>query len=306
MESNPKRKQVQVSCCRVLGNVSSHDEITSILLSKNFIAMVVEAINTFPDCEEIHTLACGFFSNIGSHSSQASLEISASGGIQSILAIMKRNADSHSIQRVACGALDSLTREDSNKTKTMVMKLGAVEILVQCARTHSSDVRVLENVVKVLTNLSSLQRDSDIIYDLGMTAVVEAMEANSFAAGLVMSGSRFCGNMALISPQFADEAIGAIQPMLDCMDKNPSAMKLAEEACKALRCMVLKSERCRNYLLQNNGVSIIEKTLAFNTTSQRWQILLLDELFQFYNFTLPNVAPAYQTIGEGGGALQSG
>jgi len=285
MESNPERKHVQVCCCRTLSNMSSHDEITPILLSKNFIAMVVEAVNSFTDCEELHTLACEFFSNIGFHSSQASVEISASGGIQSILTIMKRNADSQILHRAASGALDTLTKEDSIKTKMMVIKLGAVEILVQSARTHSSDIKVLDNVVKVLMNLSSLKRDSDITYDSGMTTVVKAMEANPFATGLIMSGSRFCGNMALISPQYADEAIGGIQAMLDCMNENPSASKLVEEACKALRCMVLKSELCRNYLLQNNGVSIIEKTLAYNTTSQRWQILLLDELFQFYQFT---------------------
>ena len=277
MESNPKRKQVQVSCCRMLRNVSFNDEMTPILLAKNFIAMVVEAVTSFTHCEELHceelhTLACQFFINIGSRSPQAS--------IQSILTLMKRNTDSVSLHRVACGALDFLTKEDSIDTKTIV------EILARTARTHSSDVKVLENVVNVLMNLSSLKRESAMIYDSGcMTTVVNAMKENSSATGLVMSGSRFCGNMALVSPQFADEAIGGIQPMLDCMNTHPSALKLAEEVCKSLRCMVLKSELCRNYLLQNNGVSIIEKTLAFNTTSQRWQTLLLDELFQFYHFT---------------------
>lgn len=279
MKSNPQKKLVQKAACSTLRNLSTEEAVIPIFLSKGFDSLVIDAMDTFGDSEELQECACTFLMNMGSHSPEASVEICSGEGIHCIVKSMQTIPTSASLQQASCGALYAITKVDAHKN--MAISAGAVDAVICLMLVHPTEIKVLENAVNVLANLSSLKKCTETIaYAGGISTVMEIMRSNPSSTGLILSGSRFIQNMALSSRAYADEALGGITPILGCMDEHPDCAKLVEESCKALRCLVLKSESCKDRVINADGVAVIERTMEENSTSQRWQMLLLDELFQ--------------------------
>mmetsp|Transcript_37579 Transcript_37579/g.78701 ORF Transcript_37579/g.78701 Transcript_37579/m.78701 type:complete len:1301 (-) Transcript_37579:120-4022(-) len=279
MKSNPKKKLVQKAACSVLRNLSKEEEITPTLLSKGFDSLVIVAMDTYSDSEELQECACTFLMNIGSSSPEALVEICSGEGITCIIKSMQTIPTSASVQQASCGALYAITNVDAHKN--IAISAGAVDAVIYLMLVHPNEIKVLENAVNVLVNLSSLRKCTRTIANAGgISTVTEIMRSNPTSTGLILGGSRFIQNMSLSRREYADEALGGITPILGCMDEHPDCSKLVEESCKALRCLVLKSETCRDRLITADGIAVIEKTMKENSGSQRWQTLLLDELYQ--------------------------
>mmetsp|Transcript_16219 Transcript_16219/g.34248 ORF Transcript_16219/g.34248 Transcript_16219/m.34248 type:complete len:294 (+) Transcript_16219:2373-3254(+) len=279
MKSNPKKKLIQKGACSALRNLSTDEEIIPILLSKGFDSLVIDAMDTFGDSEELQESACIFLMNMASNSPEASVEICSGEGIHCIVKSMQTLPISAPLQQASCGALYAITKGDTHKN--MAISAGAVDAVIYLMLVHSTEIKVLENAVNVLVNLSSLRKCTKKIAEAGgISTVIEIMKSNPSSIRLICSSSRFIQNMALSNREYANEALGGINPMLGCMEENPRNAKLVEESCKALRCLVLKSESCKDRVLSADGVAVIEKTMYEENNSQRWQTLLLDELFQ--------------------------
>ena len=279
MKANLSKKLVLKAACLALSNLSKEEEIIPIILSKGFSTLVIDAMYDNTDCEQLQEYACNFLMNI-SLASPAAYDDICSDGIKCIVKAMQTAPTSASLQQAICGALHATTKCDDHKD--MALSAGAVDGIIYILLVHPNDINVLVNAVNVLGNLSSVKKGAKAIAEAGgISTVIEIMRSHSISStDLILSGSRFIQNMALADREYANEATPSIAPMLECMKEHPSCAKLAEESCKALRCLVLKSESCRDKVLSSNGVAIIEKTRAENSNSQRWQMLLLDELFQ--------------------------
>jgi len=279
MKSNPKKKLVQKAACSVLRNLSKEEEITPTLLSKGFDSLVIVAMDTYSDSEELQECACTFLMNMGSNSPEALVKICSGEGITCIIKSMQTIPTSASLQQASCGALYVITNVDAHKN--IAISAGAVDAVIYLMLVHPNEIKVLEHAVNVLVNLSSLRKCTRTIANAGgISTVTEIMRSNPTSTVLILGGSRFIQNMSLSRREYADEALGGITPILGCMDEHPDCSKLVEESCKALRCLVLKSETCRNRLITADGIAVIEKTMNENSGSRRWQTLLLDELFQ--------------------------
>lgn len=279
MKSNTKKKLVQKAACSALKNLSLEEVVIPQLISKGFDSLVIDAMDAYGDSEELQECACTFLMNMGSSSPEGSIEICSGGGIRCIVNSMQSIPTSAPLQQASCGALYAITKGDAHKN--LAISAGAVDAVIYLMLVHPNEIKVLENAVNVLVNLSSLRKSTDTIANAGgISTVIEVMRSNPTSTSLILSGSRFIQNMSLSRREYADEALGGITPMLGCMDEHPDCAKLVEEACKALRCLVLKSESCRDRLISADGVAVIEKTMEENNASQRWQTLLLDELFQ--------------------------
>ncbi|KAL7541290.1 hypothetical protein ACHAXR_010895 [Thalassiosira sp. AJA248-18] len=279
MKSNPRKKMVQKAACSTLRNLSKEESIIPILLSKGFDSLVIDAMDSYSDCEELQENACTFLMNMGSYSPEVSVKICSGKGIHCLVKTMQTIPTSSSVQQASCGALHAITKGDAHKS--MAISAGVVDAIIYLMLVHPNENKVLENAVNVLTNLSSLKKCTKTIADAGgISTVIETMRSNPTSTGLILSGSRFIQNMALSDSEYANEALGGITPILGCMDEHPACAKLVEESCKALRCLVLKSESCKDRVINADGVAVIEKTMEENITSQRWQTLLLDELFE--------------------------
>lgn len=270
---------IQKATCSTLRNVSVEETLIPTLLKKGFDSLVIDAMDSYSDCEELQENACTFLMNMGGSSPDASASICAGEGIHCIVKAMQTIPTSVSLQQASCGALCALTKGDAHKN--MAVSAGAVDAIIYSLLVHPNETKVLENAMNALASLSALKKCTKIIADAGgISTVIETMRSNPSSTGLIISGSRFIQNMALSSPEYATEALGGIKPMLSCMDEYPECAKLVEESCKALRCLVLKSESCKDRVINADGVAVIERTMEKNSTSQRWQTLLLDELFQ--------------------------
>lgn len=276
MKSNPK-KLAQKAACSALRNLSAEESIRPTLLEDEFIPLVIHAMDAHPECEEVQECACGFLLNMGSNSPEASVEICSAEGIRCIVKSMQTIPTLAPVQEAACGALAAITKGDAHKSRAI--SAGAVDAVIYVMLVHPSSIKVLENATRVLANLSSLKKCTKTIADAGgISTVIETMKSYTSSTSLIISGIRFIKNMALSDAEYANEAVGGIAPILECMEDHPDCAKLVEESCKALRCLVLKSESCKDRVITADGVAVIEKTI--NSTSQRWQTLLLDELFQ--------------------------
>ncbi|KAL9188497.1 hypothetical protein ACHAXT_006875 [Thalassiosira profunda] len=278
-EGNPRKKLVQKSACSALRNLSLEEPIIPTLRSLRFDSLVIEAMNAYPDSEELQESACTFLLNLGCSSLEASEEICSVGGIEAIVAAMRTIPTSASLQQASCGALSALMKEDAHKS--IAASAGAIDAVICLIVTHLDQVEVLENAVQVMANLSSVQQCTKTIADAGgISTVVELMKAHPCSLELIHSASEFLRNMALVDPEYANEACGAISPILNCMEEHPDNARLKEEACHALHSLVQKSENCKDQVLSANGVAVIENTLKGNGSSERWQTILLDELFE--------------------------
>ena len=279
MKSNTRKKMVQKAACSTLRNLSEEKAVIPVLLSKGFDSLVIDAMDSYSDTEELQENACIFLRNMASSSPEASVEICSGEGIQSIVKAMQTLPTSASLQAATCGALYAVTKGDTHKS--LALSAGAVDSIIYLMLVHPNQVKVLENAVNVLARLSDLKKCTKTIAENGgISTVIETMKSNPSSTGLIVSGARFIQNMALANREYANEALGGITPILGCMDEHPHCAKLVEEACKALRCLVLKSEGCKDHVINADGVAVIEKTMLENSASQRWQTLLLDELFQ--------------------------
>ncbi|KAL7539534.1 hypothetical protein ACHAWF_006440 [Thalassiosira exigua] len=278
MKSNRRKRIVQKAACTTLRNLSTEKSAIPALLNNRFERLVLDAMNSFSDSEELQEDACTFLMNMGSNCPEASVEICSREGINSIVAAMQTMPTSPSLQQATCGALCAITKGDAHKSRAV--SAGAVDAVVCLILVHSNAINVLENAVDVLANLSSSKKCTKTIADAGgIPTVIEALRSNKSASNLIVSGSRFIRHMALSDREYANESLGGITPILGCMDEHPDYVKLVEESCKALRCLVLMSESCKDLVISADGVSIIEKTKN-NCPSKRWQALLLDELSQ--------------------------
>lgn len=279
MESNLRKKMVQKAACSALKNLSTEDAIIPTLLSKGFDSLVIDAMDAYSDNEELQESACTFLMNMGSNSPEALVEICSGEGLHCIVKAMQALPTSVALQQASCCALRAFTKGDAHKS--MAVSVGAVDAVVYVMLIHPMEIEAIENAVVVLANLSTLKKYTKTIANAGgISTVIETMRNNPSSPGLILSGSRFIGNMALSGSEYANEALGGIMPILGCMDEHPDCATLVEESCKALRCLVLKSESCKDVVISSDGVTVIEKTMEQNSTSQRWQTLLLDELFQ--------------------------
>jgi len=290
MKANHMKKLVLKAACSALSNLSKEEDIIQILLSKPFSALAIDAMDVCPDCEELQTDACTFLMNMGlnkhliyaqsvngSSNPEASVEICSAEGIHCIIKAMQTFPTSASLQQAACGAINAITKGDAHKD--LALNAGVVDVILYSLLVHPDDLKVLENAMDCLVSLSL--RSTKIIANAGgISTVTETLRSNQSSVDLIISGSRFIQNMAIADREYANEALSTVTPILNCMKGNPNHIKLVEESCKALRCLVLKSESCKDKVLSSGGVAIIEKTIEENSTSRRWQTLLLDELLE--------------------------
>ena len=282
MKANPTKKMVLKTACSALGNVSKEEEIIPILLSKGFTALVIDAMDAYPNCEELQENACNFLMNMGSNGPEATIGICSGEGVQCLVRAMQAFPTTATLQQASCRALCSISKGPTptiaEAHKDMLLATGAAEVIIYALLVHPTDMNVIEHAMNVLASLSSSRKGTKTIADAGgISTVIETMKVNPSSTDIIPSGARFVQSMALADLEYANECVGAIAPILFCMNEHPDCQPLIEDSCKALRCLVLKSESCKDRVITANGVAIIEKTRR--TASQRWQTLLLDELF---------------------------
>lgn len=196
---------------------------------------------------------------------------------------MQNFPDSILLQQATCGALWAVTR-DSDSYKNIAISAGTIDAIVCLILVHPHDVGVLESALKFLASLSSVKKCAkEVANASGIDVVVEAMRSNSSSIELIRNGSLFIQNMAFADSGYADQAVQGITSILHCMDEHPDCVRLVEDSCRALRCLVLHSKECKDRVLTANGVGVIEKVMNENfnvSTVQECTHLLLDELLQ--------------------------
>ena len=175
---------------------------------------------------------------------------------------MKQLIEASSLQEVTCKALCAII-DDFEVHKKIALSLGIVDAIICLILVHPHDVIVLNEAVKVLTSLSTVNGCMEKIANGGaITAIIDAMHSNKTCLDLTIVGARFIHNAVLEEKKLANDATESITAIISCMNGHPESTELLVVACDALKCLIICSEVCKKHFLVSHGRSILEKIIA--------------------------------------------
>lgn len=106
------------------------------------------------------------------------------GALEIVLAAMRKYFNDRYLQRVGCGALHSLTKNNLSHSVRMVTELGGVQTIVDGMKSFPDSIRLQMWACIAINNLSQWETQKERIVDAGALAVlVNALETSNDMTG---------------------------------------------------------------------------------------------------------------------------
>lgn len=145
-------KTVQVSGCALLLELTTTQQNREIMGQFFAVEVVLSALKAFGDDLPLVTTACAFLANIAFKCSANKALIVQSGGLKSILRVMKRNKDDEAVNIWCALALRNLSVESPANQKRLT-EGGCVRVLLGCILVLKDCGKLVDHALAVLYNL---------------------------------------------------------------------------------------------------------------------------------------------------------
>jgi hypothetical protein len=180
-----------------------------------------------------------------SQSIDANLSVSTLGIVETLMAVMRRQAAHADVLRDAAMVLQHLARccAADPSAHEFILNTGVVGLLCTAMRTHDTHTLVQHYCCGVLLNLASTAsiRTSLGKYPGVIPALVAAMQSQAVHAGVQQNASGTLMYLTHQSVEFRAAAVeaGAIEALIDGMRRHPRQEYVAQNTCGALQNITL-------------------------------------------------------------------
>ena len=242
MNSNREDVDLAESVLSSLLNLSS-DTDEQLLSDSNVIENVIEVMRSNPDVSIVQEKGLGVLQNLSMRGSERKKEIARLGGIKVLVeAIGSFMGESNVLER-AFTAMWSLALLDSNQKA--IGKAGGVELLVNGMMAQLDSPSVQKQACGCLCTLSTDSGNNSKIREAdGVDAIVYAIWAHFDSEAVLTEACRALSSVVV--DMHTSEVIiaqeGEVNAVISAMRCYPRSAKLQENACVALRNLLLSPE----------------------------------------------------------------
>jgi len=150
---HPLRLRVQQKAIRLLAQFElTESELTFLLSSGRFKAIIVNGMDTFSNEKELQLDACYFLWNLSKTSDENKLAAARAGSIKSTLNMMCKFPNDEQVQEIAVVVLSNLCQVD--EIQMSICELDGVRTIIQAMAIHHKSVYVQESSCTVLNHLA--------------------------------------------------------------------------------------------------------------------------------------------------------
>jgi hypothetical protein len=155
-ESNEQIQQLGCAILSLLASTENLQVILSILETDGGIDLIVSALACFPENSQIQTDACRAVSHL-SIDRECRMIVCSLGGLSLLVNAMNAFPEDTDLLEAACSSLFNLS---SDVEEQLVWDSDVIETIVSTLQTQVQSVRIQENCLGVLQNISMGSRDA--------------------------------------------------------------------------------------------------------------------------------------------------
>jgi len=150
---HPLRLRVQQKAIRLLAQFElTESELTFLLSSGRFKAIIVNGMDTFSNEKELQLDACYFLWNLSKTSDENKLAAARAGSIKSTLNVMRKFPNDEQVQEIAVVVLSNLCQVE--EIQLSISELDGVKTIIQAMAIHHKSIYVQESSCTVLNYLA--------------------------------------------------------------------------------------------------------------------------------------------------------
>ncbi len=233
MRTHPLEADLHEQSCRALSNLAMNDCNKLRISELGGIEAILDSMKLHVAAPSVQQWACGALANLA-FNDQIEIKISSLGGMEAILDAMAHNEDHAGVQGEAIAALWNLSSASRHRTK--LVALDGVKAIVRAMRRHCGEEEVQEFSFGVLRNLAR-EEGARIVAAGGAEAALDAMERLADSAVVQEGGCALIRRLADESPRHQPLACAcrAVAAALAAVRRHPTAERVMQEACRALR-----------------------------------------------------------------------
>ncbi|KAK6168118.1 hypothetical protein SNE40_022010 [Patella caerulea] len=306
MTNNPENFEIQLTGCKTVGQYA-HIETLQVLLAKHeAIQCVFNAMQQFPDKDELHKTASASILQMAS-SSEANCEmICKCDGISILINTLRRYCDNINVTRTILTIFGYISATEE-LCFDMIQHCVHSEVMGAMSR-HSQDAHVVKQCCFILGNLVITEDTAkQIMLVGGVHTIISVMYKFHDNHTILENGCRALGSFAAFDNSCLDVAqAGGTKTVLSVLEQTKDDVTVQECALWALACLTSMGDTCEELVeldgvdtlltsierygeeetIQEYGVRIICNLAVLDTTSaymscNRVLHILIDQLTQY-------------------------
>ena len=262
MNTNVENIDILEGACVALLNLSAHADEPELKDAK-VIETVINMMRNNPDISKLQEKGLGVLQNLSMRISAAKSEIARLGGIRIIVEAINAFMAFPEVLARAFTTMWSLALLDSNQKA--IADAGGVELVLNGMLAQLNSAEVQKQACGCLCTLSSNSRNNSLIRDAdGVDAIVYAMWAHYDSAAVLSEACRALSSVAvnLHTNEVIIAQDGEINAIIAAMRRFPNLAKLQENACVALRNLLLSPESFDSVRYLTDDIRVVVSAAA--------------------------------------------
>ena len=242
MNSNRENIDLLEGALWALLNLSS-DANLQVLTASDAVEAVIEVMRNNPEVSQVQEKGLGVLQNLSMRGSEGKKEIARLGGIKILLEAINTFMGDPEVLERAFTTMWSLALLDSNQK--VIAKAGGAVLVVNGMLAQIDSAGVQKQACGCLCTLSTDSQNNALIRDAdGVDAIVYAMWAHFDSEAVLSAACKALSSVAV--DMHTNEVIiaqeGEVNAVISAMRCFPKSAKLQENACLALRNLLLSPE----------------------------------------------------------------
>lgn len=262
INSNRENVDLLEGALSALLNLST-DTDEQVLADNKVTETAIEAMRYNEDVSKVQTSGMGVLQNLSMRGSEGKREIARLGGIKVLVEAISSFMGEAEVLERAFTTMWSLALLDSNQKS--IAKAGGVELVVNGMMAQLDSAGVQKQACGCLCTLSTDSRNNALIREAdGVDAIVYAMWAHFDSEVVLCEACRALSSVVV--DMHTNEVIiaqeGEVSAVISAMRCYPQSAKLQENACLALRNLLLSPESVDSVRFLGDEIKAVVSTAA--------------------------------------------
>jgi len=255
MEDHLDCMDIQLNGCKVLLGIVKISEVSNeILYTKEAVKPILAAMRSHPGSGDLQASACSLIIALSEDENAADL-IGQIGGVQDVLSAMRQFTGDANICSLCCGALWALSVNEGN-AKIVTAERG-IQDVCNAFESHMSISSLVENACSAIWSLSLEDDNIDVLSDVAILLIVEAIQKHSTQAKVVknalmaLASIASCGEECCYKILTPSPGVPGLKVVVDAYKKHSQVEDIVENFTSLLLEMVEYDDALAELRLSN-------------------------------------------------------
>jgi len=258
-QSYPDAMEIQRTCLGCIGNLMNQQSNAFTFIDKKGHLRIYEVMQELVFEESVVITALKLLKVLATNTDTAN-EMAISGGCKVVAEIMEENKGNEEIMSLGCQALCKMivTMEAAKH----ITKDGLCDVIIDIAKDNNNwaNIRIMNELIKVIVNVSSIEENAQLIARNGAVQILRSIEAHKTNAVFLNNAAMALTKMS-VHPTSSRPLVkrGAVAVILQSMQNNPNRKAILAKYVRTLTNLLYTEHKTSEELSKNNGREIVEK-----------------------------------------------